>query len=79
MDPASGSNFIHEDKTMKKTLISMTAASLFAAAAGSASAVEQRPYLTLEVAKMAASQEGKKAKMNIAIVTAAATRSARAR
>lgn len=58
---------------MKKTLISMTAASVLLAAAGAASAVEQRPYLTLDVAKkMAAACEAKAKqegwKMNIAIV-----------
>ena len=57
---------------MKKTLISMTAASVLLAA-GSAFAVEQRPFLTLEVAKkMAAACEAKAKqegwKMNIAIV-----------
>jgi glc operon protein GlcG len=58
---------------MKKTLICMTAATVLAAAAGSASAIEQRPFLTLEVAKkMAAACEAKAKqegwKMNIAIV-----------
>lgn len=58
---------------MKKTLISMTAASVLAAVAGSAVAIEQRPILTLEVAKkMAAACEAKARqegwKMNIAIV-----------
>lgn len=58
---------------MKKTLISMTAASVLAAAAGSAAAIEQRPFLTLDVAKkMAAACEAKAKqegwKMNIAIV-----------
>lgn len=58
---------------MKKTLISMTVASVVLAAAGTASAIEQRPFLTLEVAKkMAAACEAKAKqegwKMNIAIV-----------
>ena len=58
---------------MKKTLISMTAASVLLAAAGSATAIEQRPFLTLDVAKkMAAACEAKAKqegwKMNIAIV-----------
>jgi len=58
---------------MMKTLISMTAASVLLAAAGAASAIEQRPYLTLDVAKkMAAACEAKAKqegwKMNIAIV-----------
>jgi glc operon protein GlcG len=58
---------------MKKTLISMTAASVLLAAAGTASAIEQRPFLTLEVAKkMAAACEAKAKqegwKMNIAIL-----------
>lgn len=58
---------------MKKALISMTAASVLAAAAGSAAAIEQRPFLTLDVAKkMAAACEAKAKqegwKMNIAIV-----------
>jgi uncharacterized protein GlcG (DUF336 family) len=58
--------------TMKKTLISIAAASTLLAA-GSASAIEQRPILTLEVAKkMAAACEAKAKqegwKMNIAIV-----------
>lgn len=58
---------------MKKTLISLTAASTLLAAAGSALAIEQRPFLTLEVAKkMAAACEAKAKqegwKMNIAIV-----------
>lgn len=58
---------------MKKTLISMTAASVLAAVAGSAAAIEQRPFLTLEVAKkMAAACEAKARQegwnMNIAIV-----------
>ena len=58
---------------MMKTLISMTAASVLLAAAGSAAAIEQRPYLTLDVAKkMAAACEAKAKqegwKMNIAIV-----------
>jgi len=58
---------------MKKTLISMTAASVLLAAAGTASAIEQRPILTLDVAKkMAAACEAKAKqegwKMNIAIV-----------
>ncbi|HEX4985219.1 MAG TPA: heme-binding protein [Burkholderiales bacterium] len=58
---------------MKKTLLSLSFASLFAALAGPAAAVEQRPYLTLDVAKkMAAACEAKARqegwKMNIAIV-----------
>ena len=58
---------------MKKALISMTVASVLAAAAGSAAAIEQRPFLTLDVAKkMAADCEAKAKKegwkMNIAIV-----------
>lgn len=58
---------------MKKTLISMTAVSVLAAVASSAAAIEQRPILTLEVAKkMAAACEAKAKqegwKMNIAIV-----------
>lgn len=58
---------------MKKALISITAASVLAAAAGSAAAIEQRPFLTLDVAKkMAAACEAKAKqegwKMNIAIV-----------
>ena len=58
---------------MTKTLISMTAASVLLAAAGSATAIEQRPYLTLDVAKkMAAACEAKAKqegwKMNISIV-----------
>ncbi len=58
---------------MMKTLISMTAASVLLATAGAASAIEQRPYLTLDVAKkMAAACEAKAKqegwKMNIAIV-----------
>ncbi len=58
---------------MKKALISMTAASVLAAAVGSAAAIEQRPFLTLDVAKkMAAACEAKAKqegwKMNIAIV-----------
>lgn len=57
---------------MKKKLLSMTLASLWVAA-GSAAAMEQRPYLTLEVAKkMAAACEDKAKqegwKMNIAIL-----------
>lgn len=57
---------------MKKKLLSMTLASLWVAA-GSAAAMEQRPYLTLEVAKkMAAACEDKARqegwKMNIAIL-----------
>ena len=57
---------------MKKTLISMTAASMLAAA-GSAVAIEQRPFLTLDVAKkMAAACEAKAKqegwKMNISVV-----------
>ena len=58
---------------MKKTLISMTLASVVLAAAGTAAAIEQRPVLTLDVAKkMAAACEAKAKqegwKMNIAIV-----------
>ncbi len=58
---------------MKKALISMTAASVLLAAAGSAIAIEQRPFLTLDVAKkMAAACEARAKqegwKMNIAIV-----------
>ncbi len=58
---------------MKKTLLAFVSASLFAAAAGSALAVEQRPFLTLDVAKkMAAACEARAKqegwKMNIAIV-----------
>lgn len=58
---------------MKKTLISMTAASVLLVAAGSAAAIEQRPYLTLDVAKKIAAACEAKAKqegwkMNIAIV-----------
>jgi uncharacterized protein GlcG (DUF336 family) len=58
---------------MNKTLICIAAASTLLAAAGSAAAIEQRPYLTLEVAKkMAAACEAKARqegwKMNIAIV-----------
>ena len=58
---------------MKKTLICISLASLFTALAGSASAIEQRPFLTLEVAKkMAAACEARAKqegwKMNIAIV-----------
>jgi len=57
---------------MNRTLISMTAASLLLAA-GSASALEQRPILTLDVAKKIAAACEAKAKqegwkMNIAIV-----------
>ncbi|HEX7952501.1 MAG TPA: heme-binding protein [Burkholderiales bacterium] len=58
---------------MKKTLLSISLASLFVAFAGSAAALEQRPVLSLDVAKkmavaceMKAKQEGWK--MNIAIV-----------
>ena len=56
-----------------KTLISMTAASVLLAAASSAIAIEQRPFLTLDVAKkMAAACEAKAKqegwKMNISIV-----------
>lgn len=58
---------------MKKTLLSISAAAVMAAAAGSAIAIEQRPFLTLEVAKKMADacearakQEGWK--MNIAIL-----------
>ncbi|HVY04561.1 MAG TPA: heme-binding protein [Burkholderiales bacterium] len=58
---------------MKKTLLFCSIASLFASLAGSAMAVEQRPFLTLDVAKkMAAACEAKAKqegwKMNIAIV-----------
>ena len=58
---------------MKKTLLSISFASLFTALAGSAMALEQRPILSLEVAKkMAAACEAKAKtenwKMNIAIV-----------
>lgn len=58
---------------MKKTLVSISAAAMMAAAAGSAVAIEQRPFLTLDVAKKMADacearakQEGWK--MNIAIL-----------
>jgi glc operon protein GlcG len=58
---------------MNKTLLSISAAALMAAATGSALAIEQRPFLTLEVAKKMAEaceararQEGWK--MNIAIL-----------
>ena len=58
---------------MKKTLLSISLASLFTALAGSALALEQRPVLSLDVAKkMAAACEAKAKqegwKMNIAIV-----------
>src|SRR5258708_11398797 len=58
---------------MNKTLLSVGIASLFTALAGSAMALEQRPILTLEVAKkMAVACEAKAKqegwKMNIAIV-----------
>ena len=58
---------------MNKTLLSISLASLFTALAGSAFALEQRPVLSLEVAKkMAAACEAKAKqegwKMNIAIV-----------
>jgi len=58
---------------MKKTLLSISLVSLFAALAGSAMALEQRPILTLDVAKkMAVACEAKAKqegwKMNIAIV-----------
>ncbi|MBC8007308.1 MAG: heme-binding protein [Prolixibacteraceae bacterium] len=58
---------------MKKTLLSISLASLFTALTGSAMAVEQRPFLTLDVAKkMAAACEAKAKqegwKMNISIV-----------
>jgi uncharacterized protein GlcG (DUF336 family) len=58
---------------MKKTLVAAMAASALLAAAGSAFAVEQRPILTLEVAKKIAEACEAKAKqegwkMNIAIV-----------
>lgn len=58
---------------MKKTLLCIGLASLFTAITGSAFAIEQRPFLTLDVAKKIAAacearakQEGWK--MNIAIV-----------
>jgi glc operon protein GlcG len=58
---------------MKKTLLCISLASFFTAIASSASAIEQRPFLTLDVAKKIAAacearakQEGWK--MNIAIV-----------
>lgn len=58
---------------MNKSLISVISAALMATAAGTALAVEQRPILTLEVAKkMAAACEAKAKqegwKMNISIV-----------
>lgn len=58
---------------MKKTLLSISFVSLFTALAGSAFALEQRPVLSLDVAKkMAAACEAKAKqegwKMNIAIV-----------
>jgi glc operon protein GlcG len=58
---------------MKKTLLSISAAAVMAAATGSAFAIEQRPFLTLEVAKkMAAACEARAKeegwKMNIAIL-----------
>ena len=58
---------------MKKTLLSISLASLFTALAGSALALEQHPVLSLDVAKkMAAACEAKAKqegwKMNIAIV-----------
>ena len=58
---------------MKKTLVSICLASLFVAFAGSAAALEQRPFLTLDVAKkMAAACEAKAKqegwKMNISVV-----------
>jgi uncharacterized protein GlcG (DUF336 family) len=58
---------------MKKTLLSICTAAVLAAAAGSAIAIEQRPYLTLDVAqKMAAACEARAKqegwKMNIAIL-----------
>ena len=58
---------------MKKTLLSISTAAVLAAAAGSAIAIEQRPYLTLDVAqKMAAACEARAKqegwKMNIAIL-----------
>ncbi len=58
---------------MKKSLLSISAASLFTVLAGSAIALEMRPVLTLEVAKKAAAACEAKAKqegwkMNIAIV-----------
>src|ERR1700704_5371056 len=62
-----------ERNPMKKTLLCVRLASYVAALAGSASAIAQRPFLTLEVAKKIAAacearakQEGWK--MNIAIV-----------
>jgi uncharacterized protein GlcG (DUF336 family) len=58
---------------MKKTLLSISLASLFTALAGSALALELRPILTLDVAKKMATACEAKAKqegwkMNIAIV-----------
>lgn len=58
---------------MKKTLLSISAAAVMAAAASSAMAIEQRPFLTLDVAKkMAAACEARAKqegwKMNIAIL-----------
>ena len=58
---------------MKKTLLSISLLSLFGAFAGTATALEQRPLLSLDVAKkMAAACEAKAKqegwKMNIAIV-----------
>jgi glc operon protein GlcG len=58
---------------MKKTLLSISIASLFTALAGSALALEMRPILTLDVAKkmaMACEAKAKQEgwKMNIAIV-----------
>jgi len=58
---------------MKKTLLSISLVSLFTVLAGSAMALEQRPVLSLDVAKkMAAACEAKAKqegwKMNIAIV-----------
>ena len=58
---------------MKKTLLSISLATLFTGLAGSAMALEQRPVLSLDVAKkMAAACEAKAKqegwKMNIAIV-----------
>jgi uncharacterized protein GlcG (DUF336 family) len=58
---------------MNKTLLSFSVASLLGALAGSAQAIDQRPFLTLDVAKKAAAACEAKArqegwKMNIAIV-----------
>src|SRR5258708_32475636 len=66
-------NSLWREIPMNKTLLSVGIASLFTALAGSAMALEQRPILTLEVAKkMAVACEAKAKqegwKMNIAIV-----------